>query len=156
MSQSSQIKGEVAHFTAGVVTERAIDTPLVSTVNAKVSWDEMRQRKALRIFRHLAHDIQLTNPTIKTPPSWLLRHLTRSHLCGDVNQNWRNAIRRTLTYIKQCTNPNNRHKHLFLDFETDQPLFPNAADFGLDDLFLFAELCLKQLERQSRGTTTVQ
>lgn len=151
MSQSSQIKAKVSHFTADALDRPSINTTLATTLNASASWDDIRQRKALRILRHLAHDIRLLHPTVKTPPSWLLRHLTRSHLCGDVHTHWRNAMRRTLIYIKQCANPNNRHKHLFLDCDTNQPLFPNDANFGLHDLSLFVELCLKQLERQSRG-----
>lgn len=120
-------------------------------IGAQTFFDTDDHRTAQRILRYLAKDVKAAHPNISVPPAWIQRQLIRSHICGNMKKDWRQAMMWTLTFIKQSASKQASRCHTswdeassgFIDFDAHCDLFPNADGYPLSDLRMFINACLQ-------------
>ncbi len=114
--------------------------------------DTENHRIAQRILRRLAKDIKTTHSNVKVPSAWIQRQLIRSHICGNMKTDWRQAMVWTLQFIQQTAKQQTSRRHKcaapnaswgFIDFDAHCDLFPNHDGYKLTDLRLFINACLQ-------------
>jgi len=124
-----------------IVARHGID--LVSSEN------NLRLKKATKIIRDLARDVQKDPSTATVIPStWLIRCLVKSHFCDIPNANWRLSAYWTLQYIAQCSSLHNPMHTTFVELDGVTPLYPNSEAFTIAHTYRFAITLLRYLEKQ--------
>ena len=128
----------VSYFPKQNLRKRSVYTP---PFRKDAFRDTESHHQAQRILRHLAKDVKRHNPHIAVPPAWIQRQLIRSHICGNMQNDWRQAMTWTLTFIKQTASSEDALSS-FIDFDSHQALFPNQDGYQLSDLRSFVNACL--------------
>ncbi len=108
-----------------------------------------KTKKATRILRNLSCDASAGNPDIPTLPTWVLKALVSSHLCGDFESNWRESIYMTLTFIAQCAYGVTDFRFSFVQTDKTTPLLPTSEGITVDDVYQFAVSLIKYMDQQN-------